>query len=151
LHENPPLRFYGYDHGMITRRHGLYILFGLGLSGLVPQRALANEGEKKKGGGDAYTQMPIITLATRQVGHKRGTFTLESGIFAQNPKIGARIALMKPRLLDGFISVLQPYALTLTATSLVDTNYVANQLQTATDTILGQKGAKVLLGSIILN
>ena len=56
-----------------------------------------------------------------------------------------------PRLKDAYISRLQAYAAGLTASSLVDADYLAGQLQTVTDQVLGQSGAKVLMGSILLN
>lgn len=139
---------------MITKRDRIKLLSGLGIGILAPQlaphMALASAPPKKTG-NDAYTRMPMLTIATRQVGRRRGTMTIESGLFADAPKIAERIQIMMPRLTDGFITALQPYAQTLTASSLVDTDFVSKQLQTTTDTILGQKGARVLLGSIVLN
>jgi hypothetical protein len=62
-----------------------------------------------------------------------------------------RIKLYMPRLKDAYISRLQAYSANLNTSSMVDADYLAAQLQNATDAVLGQKGAKVLIGSILLN
>lgn len=124
------------------------VLPGLVLPGTA---ARANAPEKKKGGGLAYTQFPMISVFTRGTGAKHGTMSVEIGLYADDPKLTELVKLYLPRLQDAYVTKLQGYAANLNASSLVDTDYIATQLQTVTDQILGRKGARVLLGSILLN
>ncbi|HWU49702.1 MAG TPA: Tat pathway signal protein [Asticcacaulis sp.] len=112
--------------------------------------ALASEA-KKKGGGEGYTQFPTMTVFTDAGRLRHGVMSVDMGLYSDNPKLVAQIKLYVPRLQDAYVTVLQGYAGNLNRTSLVDTGYVAAQLQAATDRILGVTGAKVLLGSIIIN
>lgn len=111
---------------------------------------LASE-PKKKGGGPGYTQFPMLNVFTAAQGGRHGNLGLDMGLYATDPKMVDRIKLYMPRLKDAYIGRLQAYAANLTPSSMVDADYLAAQLQTATDTVLGQKGAKVLIGSILLN
>lgn len=132
----------------LTRRA---FLPGLALSATalaVP--ALASE-PKKKGGGPGYTQFPMMNVFTAAQGGRHGNLSLDMGLYANDPKMVDRIKLYMPRLKDAYISKLQAYAANLNTSSMVDADYLAVQLQNATDTVLGQKGAKVLIGSILLN
>lgn len=112
--------------------------------------ALAN-APKKKGGGPGFTQFPMMSVFTRGNGHRHGTLSLDMGLYSNDAKMVDRIKLYMPRLKDAYVSRLQSYAGGLTASSLVDADYLATQLQTITDQVLGQSGAKVLMGSILLN
>jgi hypothetical protein len=118
--------------------------------GLNTQTALAS-APKKKAGGKAYTQLPMIVLSTKSQKSKRGTLSIETGIYAEDPKLVDFIVLHQPRLIDAFISSLQTYAQTLTNTSVANTDYMTTLLQAATDRVIGKKGAKVLLGTVVLN
>ena len=113
--------------------------------------AHANAPEKKKGGGLGYTQFPMISVFTRGQGHRHGTMSVEVGLYADDAKLTDQIKLYRPRLMDAYVTRLQGYAANLDATSLIDTDYISGQLQATTDQILGRKGARVLLGSILLN
>ncbi len=108
-------------------------------------------GEKKKGGGPGFTQFPMINVFTSANGARHGSLSLDMGLYSSDAKMVDRIKLYMPRLRDAYISRLQGYASNLSSSTMVDADYVETQLQTATDTVLGQKGAKVLIGSILLN
>jgi len=117
---------------------------------VVGAPAVASE-PKKKGGGPGYTQFPMLNVFTASQGGRHGNLSLDMGLYANDPKMVDRIKLYMPRLKDAYISRLQAYAANLTPSSMVDADYLATQLQSATDAVLGQKGAKVLIGSILLN
>jgi hypothetical protein len=137
----------------MDRRHFLLAsTLGLGLAGgsLAVTPTLASEA-KKKGGGEGYTQFPTINVFTDAGRSRHGTLSVDVGLYSDNPKLVAQIKLYQPRLQDAYVTLLQAYAGNLTRTSLVDTDYISTQLQAATDRTLGVKGAKLLLGSILLN
>jgi len=95
--------------------------------------------------------MPILLISTQPLGGRRGNVAIELGLYAENSKLRDRVKLYQPRLMDAYLNALNGYAQTLRPNSVVNTDYVQNQLQEATDMIIGQKGAKVLLGTIIVN
>ena len=120
------------------------------LSGLITPAALASE-PKKKGGGEGYTQFKTINVFTQASRRRHGTLSVDMGLYSENAKLVEQIKLYQPRLQDAYVARLQAYAGTLNSNALVDTGFIAMQLQSATDAILGRAGAKVLLGTILLN
>jgi hypothetical protein len=131
--------------------HRRRLLACLLVSGAVlAMPALASE-PKKKGGGPGYTQFPMMNVFTSAQGGRHGNLSLDMGLYANDPKMVDRIKLYMPRLKDAYISRLQAYSANLNTSSMVDADYLAVQLQNATDAVLGRKGAKVLIGSILLN
>jgi len=120
------------------------------LSGLITPAALASE-PKKKGGGEGYTQFKTINVFTQASRRRHGTLSVDMGLYSDNAKLVEQIKLYQPRLQDAYVARLQAYAGTLNSNALVDTGFIAMQLQSATDAILGRTGAKVLLGTILLN
>jgi hypothetical protein len=113
--------------------------------------ALAGGAPKKKGGGPGFTQFPMMSVFTRGNGHRHGTLSIDMGLYSDDAKMVDRIKLYIPRLKDAYVRRLQAYAGGLTASSLVDADYLASQLQIVTDQVLGKSGAKVLMGSILVN
>ena len=107
--------------------------------------------EKKKGGGKGYTQFPLITVFTAANASHHGTMSVDMGLYTDDDKLSNQIKSYMPRLQDAYLSRMQAYAGTLTTRSLADPDLVTGQLQQATDHVLGRTGAKVLLGSILLN
>lgn len=134
----------------MIRRHLLIALLALGAAPLALTPAHA-EDAKKKGGGVGFTQFPMLTVFTQVSSNRHGTMSVDMGLYANDSKLSAQIKLYQPRLQDAYISKLQAYAANLSAQSLVNTDYISGQLQAATDQILGRKGAKVLLGSVLMN
>ena len=139
---------------MIRRQFlALYATFAAGtlaVSTITATQATANEA-KKKGGGIGFTQFPMLTVFTQVASNRHGTMSVDMGLYADDPKLSDQIKLYRPRLQDAYITKLQAYAANLNARSLVNIDYISGQLQTVTDQILGRKGAKVLLGSVLMN
>lgn len=121
------------------------------LTGALSVTSVHAEEEKKKGGGKGYTQFPMISVFTQANASHHGTLSIDMGLYTDDPKLQAQIKVYMPRLQDAYLSRLQTYANGLNPRSLADPDYVSLQLQQATDRVLGHGGAKVLLGSILLN
>lgn len=118
---------------------------------LLPLSALAAAPVKKKGGGASYTQLPMITVFTQSRQQRHGTLTVEMGLDTKDEALRQKIAVSLPRLRDAFVRRLQTYALSLNRSSLVDLDYMTQELQAATDDVLQKKGARVLLSTVLLN
>ena len=77
--------------------------------------------------------------------------TLETGIEAKDPKVMEYAQASTPRLRAAFAQVLMTYASGLRRGAVPDLDYVGAEMQKAADRVLGRKGAKVLLGSAMVN
>lgn len=113
--------------------------------------ATAQAAERKKGGGLSYTQFPALTATIVRPNGRRGVLSVEAGVDCPDPAVKARADLLEPRLRDAYVSFLTLYAATLSAGSPPDADQIAAGLQRKTDQVVGRPGAKLLLGSILLN
>ena len=110
------------------------------------------EGEKKKGGGLSYIQFPALTASITRATGGRGVLTVELGLDV--PKDNAlhdRALASEPRLRDAYIRFLQLYASGLAPASPPNPDVIGEALQRSTDQVLGKPGAKLLLGTILVN
>jgi hypothetical protein len=77
--------------------------------------------------------------------------TLETGIEAKDPKVMEYAVASTPRLRAAFAQVLMTYTAGLRRGTPPDLDYIGAEMQKAADRVLGKKGAKVLLGSAMVN
>jgi hypothetical protein len=82
---------------------------------------------------------------------RRGVLTVETGIDVKDPALHARADALGPRLRDAYVGAIQSHARGLGPGSPPNADRLAAELQRETDRVLGKPGAKLLLGSIILN
>jgi hypothetical protein len=111
---------------------------------------LANEGKKEEKLVTYFQLDPINAVVLRRDG-RRGVMTVEAGIAAKDPKLMARAQASTPRLRAAFSQVLMIYAAGLRGGIAPDMDYVGRELQKACDQVMGQPGAKVLMGSVLLS
>ena len=115
--------------------------------------ALANSAgkEKKKGGGASFIQIQTLTAtATRQNG-RRGVVTVEVGLDIKDTVLHDRVDASQPRLRAAYVQILQAYLYGLPPGSQPDADYIGQVLQRETDRIMVRRGAKLLVGSILVN
>ena len=106
---------------------------------------------KKKGGGETYLQFPALTATiVRATGH-RGVLSVESGLDVPDAKLREIATASQPRLRDAYIRFLQIYAAGLGGGALPNTEVISAALQRNTDQVLGRPGARLLLGTVIVN
>lgn len=133
----------------MRRRHLLLALSALCLPPLAASPALA--GDKKKSGGEGFVQLPTLTAAIiRSDGH-RGVLTVEAGVDARDPALRERVELVVPRLRDAYASTMMLFGRNLRPSEPPDIEQLAARLQADTDRVVGRPGARVLLGSILVN
>jgi hypothetical protein len=114
--------------------------------------ALGRADPKKKGGGLSYIQLQPMTATILRANGRRGVLTVEIGLdLPGNPGLQARANLSQPRLRAAYLLALQAYASGLSPGAVPDADYIARQLQRETDKVLGQQGAKLLVGTILAN
>ena len=107
--------------------------------------------EKKKGGGATFIQLkPMAVIAFRPDGG-RGVLSIEAGLDVKDPALHARTESLVPRLRDAYAAAAQNYARSVPGGAAVDADRLSGVLRRETDRVLGKPGAKVLLGTIMLN
>jgi hypothetical protein len=114
----------------------------------------AVDSRAAEGGGKAkqsYVQLETLAVSTVHMGGRRGVLTVEVGVDATDPKLRDQVDLYTPLLRSAFISALQPYGLGLPPGSPPNADYIAMTLQRETDRVMGRHGARLLLGSILVN
>lgn len=132
------------------------LLLSLGLAALPALvRAEAKEKkdkeDKKKGGGSSYIQISAIGATIIKPNGRRGVLTLETGIDVPSEKLRAYAYLVLPRLRAAYVQSLQIYAARLPPGRAPDADYISFELQKETDRVLGQRGARLLLGAMLVN
>ena len=110
------------------------------------------EGEKKKGGGLSYIQFPALTASITRATGGRGVLTVELGLDVPGDNnLHDRALASEPRLRDAYVRFLQIYASGLVPASPPNPDAIGEALQRSTDQVLGKPGAKLLLGTILVN
>jgi hypothetical protein len=120
----------------------------------LPGAAAASGGgksEKKKGGGASYIQIPAVAATITRATGRRGVMTVETGIDVPDGALRARAEASLPRLRAAYVQTVQAYAAGLTPSTAPNCDFLARQLQRDTDMILGKKGARLLLGTVLVN
>ena len=107
--------------------------------------------ERKKGGGLTFVQMPPMAAIAFRPDGRRGVLSIETGLDVKDDALRARVQAMTPRLRDAYVSSVQSYARTLGPGVPPDADRLSAQLQRETDRVLGKPGAKLLLGTILVN
>jgi hypothetical protein len=135
---------------MLNRRRLLAVMALPAL--LVPSMALAQGGaQKKKGGGITYIQFPTLTATIFRSNGHRGVLTVEAGVDVPNGALRARVNLSEPRLRAAYVQLLQSYVWSLGPGEPPNPDYLSMALQKETDRVLGQSGAHLLLGAMLVN
>jgi hypothetical protein len=135
-------------------RRRLLLALSLGLAAGLPASARAREREdkeKKKGGGSSYIQINAISATITRLNGRRGVLTVETGVDVPNEKLRERVNLVLPRLRAAYVQTLQIYAGGLTPGTAPDADFLSRELQKETDRVLGQRGARLLLGAMLMN
>ena len=119
---------------------------------LLPTVAAAGGGEeKKKGGGAQFLQIKAVLATIIRRDGSRGVVIVECGLDVPDEKLRTLADQSQPRLRAAFAGFIQAYAGGLPAAGVPDADYIARELQRLTDATLRKKGAKLLLGTILVN
>lgn len=118
---------------------------------LLPAAAAASGGEKKKGGGPSYLPIKAVVATVMRRDGGRGVVTVECGLDIADEGLRHRADQALPRLRAAYAGFVQTYAAGMPAAAPPDADYLSRELQRVTDQTLGRKGAKFLLGTILVN
>lgn len=109
------------------------------------------KGEKKKGGGASFLQINTLTASIMRANGRRGVLTVESGLDIPNEKLRAKADSVLPRIRAAFVQSLQIYASGIMPGGIPNAEILTQLLQREADRVLGQPGARVLLGTLLVN
>ena len=130
------------------RRRLLAALIVLALAAPLAANAAGKDAKKEE--KTLYIPLTTVTASVVRVAGRRGVIAVDLGIDAPDMATRDRIEMLQPVLTDAYLSALQPYALGLSPAAAPNADYISMALQHETDRVLGRRGAKVLLGSIVI-
>ena len=107
--------------------------------------------QRKKGGGASFIQLETLTATVTQPSGRRGAMTVEVGVDIADGALHARAVQSTPLLQAAYSEVLRIYAGGLPPGAPPNADYLGQALQRATDQALGRPGARLLLGTILIN
>ena len=106
------------------------------------------------GGGAAaqasYLRLPTVTANVMRSGGRRGVMTVETGIDTPDAALRTRVAQSAPRLRAAYAAVVRQAATGLLPGAAPDVERLVAQLQAATDRTLGRRGARLLIGTVMV-
>jgi hypothetical protein len=115
-------------------------------------RAAGGEkAEKKFSGGASYVQIQAVLGTTRRGDGRRGVLSVECGLDVPDAALRERAHASIPRLRSAYMSAVQTYAAGLPSGAPPNVDFIARSLQQQTDAVLGRRGAKLLLGAVVVN
>ena len=116
----------------------------------APRVGLAAE-QRKKGGGATFIELTTLTATITRANGSRGVMTVEVGIDVPDAALHARAAQSTPLLQAAYAEVLRIYAAGLPPGAPPNADYLEFALQRQPDNPLGRPGARLLLGTILVN
>lgn len=134
----------------MNRRAFLVLAVAAALPPLAGRAAQARE-PKTRSGEDSYLPIEPLTAYTRKPNGRRGVMTVQCGLDIPDPRLRQRADESLPRLRAAYVQTLQVYAGGLPAGYPPDPEFLGRSLQRLTDRILGERGARLLLGAILVN
>ena len=108
-------------------------------------------GAEEKKAKQSYLPLQTLAATVNRPNGRHGVLTVEVGLDAPDASLRNRLELYEPILRSAYVSVLQPYALGLPPGAAPNADYISMTLQRETDRVLGRRGARVLLGSMLVN
>lgn len=98
----------------------------------------------------AYLRFPLVTATAIRPGGRRGVMTVETGVDVPDAALRLRAQQSQPRIRAVFNILVQREANVLLPRQAPNIERLAAQLQSATNIILGRRGAKLLLGTVMI-
>lgn len=117
---------------------------------LAATPALAAGGGGGGGGTAGYVRYPTITATTLRADGRHGVMTVETGVDAPDAALKLRAEQSQPRMRAVFAILVQREAASLLPGGVPNIERLGAQLQSATNIILGQRGCKLLLGTVMI-
>jgi hypothetical protein len=100
----------------------------------------------------SYLPLPQLMATVHADYSSAGLLQIEMGLEISDSRLRRRAEHMMPRLRDAYVSAISLYVgMNYRFGDVPDANRIAELLQNATDHTLGQEGAQVLLGMVMIH
>lgn len=113
--------------------------------------AAGKKKDEKKTSVGSYVEIHALAATVMRPNGRRGVLTVQAGLDVPDAKLRAKAESVLPRLRAAFVQTLQIYASGMTPSLPPNGDVLAQVLQRDADRVLGQKGARVLLGTMLIN
>ncbi|MDP3404995.1 MAG: Tat pathway signal protein [Brevundimonas sp.] len=117
----------------------------------TPALAAGGGGGGAAAPADTWIRYPTVTGMVMRGDGSRGVLTVDAGVDVADPALNLRARQSQPRIRAVFNILVQREANVLLPGRVPNVERLAAQLQSATNIILGQRGAKLLLGSVVVS
>jgi hypothetical protein len=114
----------------------------------VAPTAFAKDAPQSTG---SYKSFDALTATVWRTDGRRGVLSVQGGLDIRDATLRARAAAVAPVLRDAYVWALNVYAQSLGPGTPPDADQIGMRLQRATDGVLKRPGAKVLLGTVLVN
>lgn len=131
----------------MQRRHAIALLAAFAAPALMG----AGAKEEKPASSASYVSLNTLAATVRRQNGRRGVLTVQAGLDVPDAKLRARVESLLPRIRAALVQTLQTYATGMTPGVPPNGDALSLTLQRETDRTVGQKGAKVLLGTMLIN
>ena len=132
-------------------RRRLLLLAPVLLAALPGAAHASGAKDKKKGGGESFVQLAALTANVMRPDGRPAIFTVEAGLDVADAGLRARVESLTPRLRAAYMEALTRFASSLGRGAAPDADRLAAALQATTDRTLGRKGARLLLGTVMVH
>lgn len=131
-----------------ARRLLMIAPIAIALAEAAPAQAAGGGGKASQ---SSYLRAPALAATAPLAGGRRGVMTVEPGLDTPDPALRLRAEQSLPRLRAAWFRAVSNYANGMRSGQAPDADAIARTLQLETDKVLGRKGARLLLGSIIIS
>lgn len=97
-----------------------------------------------------FVEIDTLAATIMRSNGRRGVLTVASGLDIPDQKLRAKACSVTPRLRAAFLQSLQNYASRMSPGTAPNAEVVIQLLQREADRVLGQKGARLLLGAMLV-
>lgn len=126
----------------------------LGLAAVAATAVSATSAKAGGGGGGApapsYTRLPTLSANARRFDGRTGIMTVETGVEAVLPGYAEKITQRTPRLRSAYGAVVRQVAAETLPGAPPDVERMVRLLQAETVRVLDGRGARVLLGTVMV-
>lgn len=128
----------------------LWLILPILLAAASASPVAATEAHHQNPGG-TFLRMPTLTANTTRANGRLGVMTADVTVDVPDEALRARAQLLAPRLRAEFVTLLQRSASGLRPGEPPSPDLLARQFQGTADRMLGRPGARVLLGTVLVN
>lgn len=131
----------------MNRRAALALALSPAVLAALPARAASSGASEAPAA--SYAPIQTLTATMPRPGGRPGVMSVECGVDAPDPAVRARADQSLPRLRAALAEVVRRHASGLRPQQPPDVERLLRDLQAAVDRVVGQPGARLLIGTVM--